>query len=433
MNRITQFHSLRLILGVCLSIFFLLPALPACAQHVSAKSQSPTQTYKELQVALNKDIAENNIPGAVLSIKLPGQAIYSMTAGLSNLSTKKAVSEKTLFMIGSITKSFTAAIVLRLEEQGLLNINQTLSQVARPNTELSVLIKRYPLLRNITIRELLNHNSGVPASTNSKSFQKEFNKDPLKLWSREELLNLAFRDKPYFKAGTKGKYHYTNTDYMLAGLVVESVTGKSLYKSMKELFKQINLSDIYYPGPDHVTPQWVQSRLAHSYMPSNADWPKGWMKTFRKYPKVIIPGSTPLLAYDVSQLDLINYKISASSGGIITTAPNIVRWYQALFSGDVINSHSLKQMLDMIPTGQGFDYGLGITRRNLIRFKQVAISHDGSMFGFKSNAIYLKPSGIFIAITTNSQNSAVELDGPLMKAVLQVLQQRGSLHPAGRR
>ena len=246
------------------------------------------------------------------------------------------------------------------------------------------------------------------------------------MWTRMELLHLALKQKPFFSPGSKDQYHYTNTDYFLAGMVIESVTDQPVEESMTRIFKLANLTpdNIYYPSLNHPIPLEIKQRIPQSYVPDNADLPALWMDTYRAFPEVQIPGSTPIKAYQVSELDSIMDGYASTAGAIASNTPTIVNWIDAIFSNKIINQKSLDQWLTGIKTNQGFQYGLGITIGKLKEFNQTLISHDGSLLGYTANMVMLKPSNIIIAVATNSNNNAVSIDGEIMIGLLTILERR---------
>ena len=155
-------------------------------------------------------------------------------------------------------------------------------------------------------------------------------------------------------------------------------------------------------------------------MLSSDSWPKMTMQTLAKFPHVKIPGNS-LTLYDVSPLTFSDVSMAASAGGLITTPSNLIRWYHFLLRGAYLSKYSLQELTATIPSHKGVGYGLGVTVRQLPQFHDEAISHDGSLNGFRANIIYLKHHEIMLALTTNSANDAIELNTPLLNKIISLL------------
>ena len=293
--------------------------------------------------------------------------------------------------VGSITKSCTSVILLKLAESGYLSLDETLANVASSGSVLATNIKLYPFLKRFTIRELLNHSSGVPASLNTPVFQEIFKKNPTQCLNNRTLIKqIVIKQKPYFKPGSH-HYHYTNTDYILAADVITAITKRSYCGNIKALIHQVGLNPKNYYiscGCNSPFPTWVKKRLPHGYMLSSNRWPKITMQTLAKFPHIKIPGNS-LTLYDVSPLTFPDVSTAASAGGLVTTPGNLIRWYHFLLRGAYLSKYSLQELTATIPSHNSVGYGLGVTVRQLPQFHDTAISHDGSLNGFRANVIYL--------------------------------------------
>lgn len=392
-------------------LLFLTISLISC----SSSQQSSQDAISKI---LAQEIAKYNIPGLVMSISYPGKPIETFALGYSDVQKKIPMQKQTLFQIGSVTKSFIAALTLQLQEQGKLKISDTLQQVARPNTELATVLEKYPSLQSMTLYQLLTHTSGVPDILNASFFGKEFAKNPMKQWSDTELLNMSMAQR----LGSRNKYHYSNTDYLLVGLAIESITGQSLQKSMQALFDKADLSNIYYLTSGAAIPNIITKQLAHGYMLDENEWPN--INVFRRYPAVTVAGNIPEQAYDVTELSLVTSPQIPASGGIITNTETMVKWFQALMSESIINNKSLQEMLRGVPTQTGTSYGLGVITQTLKNDNLKIIFHNGSQLGYQTNVFYVPSKKITIAIAINSSSDVVrqgdsEIMADLWPAILE--------------
>jgi D-alanyl-D-alanine carboxypeptidase len=193
-----------------------------------------------LQTYVNHWRSDNHVPGMALTVYQPGkQTLITITSGKRRLNPAAPVTENTFFQIGSITKTFTSAAILKLESEGKLSINNKIGKW----------FPQYPRWKNITIRQLLNMTSGI----NGYEANPEFSKNELKKeWTTHDLINLAYKIRQYSQPGVK--WHYSNTNYLLLGEIIEKVTHESLdsifnryFYSKYHLNHTVVMSDTYGP------------------------------------------------------------------------------------------------------------------------------------------------------------------------------------------
>ena len=376
-------------------------------------------------------IQEYNIPGVVLSVKLPGHVTKTFATGVANIYTGKSMTPSTLFPIGSITKSFTSAAILELVDQHKLTLQTTLSEIASKHPgRLSKLIKNYPQLQGITILELLNHTSGLPDALTTEAYENKFKSTPLKHWDSKSLIRLALQQNILFHPGTPGKFHYSNTDYILAQMVYNTISTTPISKAIDSLLTKVGVTDYFYPSNEHsLVPMSITNQISQGYMPENPYWPSNLMNVFRKYPKVYIKnGKQSELAYNVTPIDISQSFIAPAAGGIIMSVPDIVKWYDALFiNKTILPNNALIKMLTGVPTHDGYKYGLGITKRYINKYNVEVYSHTGSNFGFNTNVVYIKDHGIVIAAAINAQKDLLRFNKGLIPGVLKILKTYGYL------
>src|SRR5215472_704559 len=180
------------------------------ASTVSAASTSRPPGYvARLRPLLLAKMQQLRIPGALVYVDDPGQGSWVMGLGTGNLATRQPMQVNNYMRIASITKTMTATVILRLVDQGKLGLDDPVSKY-QPEV---------PNGKNITIRELLNMSSGLFNYSEDKGFDPALLANPYKVWQPEELLAIAFKHQPYFAPG-KG-WHYSNTNTVLLGLIIE--------------------------------------------------------------------------------------------------------------------------------------------------------------------------------------------------------------------
>jgi len=320
----------------------------------------------QLQQILDQQRGTRHIPGIGAAVIFPDGSIWKSGSGVAQLATHSVASAKIPFVVGSITKTFVTATIFELADEAKLSIDDPLSNW----------LPDYPNADQITLRELLGHTSGVYNYFESPKYNKRvFQTDKTHYWTPQEIL-ADFVGKPYCDPGTC--FHYSNTGFILLGLVVEQVTGLPLGKVFKQrFFKPLGLKHTYFQGT--AAPP---ATSAKGYLYKSGSW-REWS-------------------------DATNYRptISAASvawaaGGIVSSARDIAKWSAALYGGHVVTADDLAQMenFDYAP-GSDETYGLGTWSRvdaNGVRM----FGHSGSLRGFDAAMWFYPNTGLTVVVLTN--------------------------------
>lgn len=339
---------------------------------------------KEIQDILDESRVKYKLPAISLSIKLPNSnKIQDYTSGYYSFSTKRHITRETLFQIGSITKTFTATIILKLIEENKLSRNDNLAKW----------LPQYPRWKDITIDNLLHHTSGIYNYSSGKSFDNLLRNNPNKYWSLSELADMAYKHLDLFKPGKK--YSYTNTEYILLGLIIEKATNSSIHQIFDEYLKRYGLNSTFYSPSKY--PNAVKNKIAHGY---NRDG------TFKF--------NTDVTFFSIS--------FSQSAGAMISTPNDLIKWLDDLFKKKIITNNTLLDMTKIISeddakpinikklrvsknliksnlfTELGVGEGIG-----LIYFKNNGITwvHAGGMLGYESLFAYNPCNGIYLTLAYN--------------------------------
>lgn len=355
-----------------------------------------------IQQKLKSLIYDYSIPGAVLTYGFDNQPLHTIAVGYRDVSKREPMASSSYFDGGSTAKSMTAVLILQLAEQGKFQLDDNLRKIASQyGGGISTLIKEYPALAKMTLRQLLNHTSGVPEAINTDEYKRRFKENPHYYWSAEALIKLAMQRPVYFKPGEPGAWSYTNTDYILLALVIEAVTGRTIAENYQALWKKANLSRPYYADKGFV-PKEVLPQLATGYVMVNQEQGDS---PFKKWPVVTIPGKNPISAH--SLLNAYNSN-APGAGGVFINAINLAQWYRALFHGNILTANSIEKMLTSIPNGafNAAGCGLGVTLHEMQDYGYV-ISHDGLTPGYSVIVMYFKKYRLFLALMTNSSNAYV--------------------------
>jgi len=333
---------------------------------------------QDLQHKLDHFRKAYGVPGVVMSISLPTEtATRDFTSGVDRIPNGKPVTTHNLFQIGSISKSFTAALILKLEARGLLSLNDTVGDY----------LPQFKKWHAITIRQLLNHTSGIYDYTLDAKL--DHIKNPRyrnTTWSLAELANIAYIHRQQFQPGQD--WRYSNTNYILAGMIIETITHRSMAQNIQNYFLDPKLYDLtsthYISG---AYPTSVLSHMAHGYYKNG-----GEDETY------------------------VNLSWAGSAGAIVSTTHDLVKWARVLFHGYVLPAHQLHEMETIISRKGGNwlptwahekGYGLGIGHRYLPGIGSVW-SHPGGTTGFSALFMWAEQHDIIVAITANSHDVNIQ-------------------------
>ncbi|MFF4750034.1 serine hydrolase domain-containing protein [Streptomyces sp. NPDC002514] len=316
----------------------------------------------------------DGVPGVTAGAR-DVQGAWSATAGVGDTRTGAPRSAADRYRVGSITKTFVSTVLLQLEAEGRLSladpVEKWLPGVVRGHGHDG---------RAITLRMLLNHTSGIYNYTADEDFGRAyFVKDGFfqhrdDTLAPSELVAIAMRHAPDFAPGTS--WNYSNTNYVLAGMIVERVTGRPYAEEIeRRIIRPLKLTGTTVPGTRVTVPQ-----------PSS-----------RAYSKLAQPVAGP--SYDVTRL---NPSIASSAGEMISDSADLIRFYRALLGGRLLPARQLKEMKTTV-TAEGIPntgYGLGLMDRTLSCGVHVW-GHDGGIHGSSSSAVTTADGRHALAVNFN--------------------------------
>lgn len=301
------------------------------SQNDNSNPISP-ELAEKLQSTLNQAVKDLGIPGTTASVITPS-GTWSGASGVSNLETQEPMQPDDIFSIGSFTKTFTAATVLKTVESGKLSLDDTLGQW------LPEIAERIPDGEKITIRQLLNGTSGIFDFTSNPEYfpdlAADFQTGSTKDWQLKDVAAYAY-DQP-----RSDSWVYPNTGFILAGMIVEKATGKNFGDVLQEqVLDPLRLENTFYgkEGQNNIDPK----RLARGYQDVTTDGVNE------------IPDGIP------EDLTYVNPDAVGSTGGMLSNNQDLARFSQALFGGELLKPESLQEMLTFVETGSSFQWGLGI-------------------------------------------------------------------------
>ena len=343
-------------------------AVPAVAAGPVAAPGGHDATKRAVRAAV-----ADGVPGVTVTVRR-GHGTWAATAGVGNLETGKPRSARDHYRIASITKTFVATVVLQLEAEGRLSLDDTvdtwLPGLVRGNDHDG---------RRVTIRQLLNHTSGIFDYLEDPGFQQTymtadgFMKHRFDEAAPEELLAIAMKNRPYFEPGAS--FAYSNTNYLLAARVIEKATGNDYGDEI----------DRRIIAPLHLTSTSVPTSRVTLPRPGS-----------RAYSKLARTDTGP--TYDVTEL---NPRLAYGSGQMVSSSADLTRFYSALLGGRLLPPEQLKKMKTTVGSSRETSrYGLGLVDRKLSCGVHVW-GHDGGIYGSNSDAVTSENGRHSLAVNFN--------------------------------
>ena len=343
-------------------------AVPAVAAGPVAAPGGHDATKRAVRAAV-----ADGVPGVTVTVRR-GHGTWAATAGVGNLETGKPRSARDHYRIASITKTFVATVVLQLEAEGRLSLDDTvdtwLPGLVRGNDHDG---------RRVTIRQLLNHTSGIFDYLEDPGFQQTymtadgFMKHRFDEAAPEELLAIAMKNRPYFEPGAS--FAYSNTNYLLAARVIEKATGNDYGDEI----------DRRIIAPLHLTSTSVPTSRVTLPRPGS-----------RAYSKLARTDTGP--TYDVTEL---NPRLAYGSGQMVSSSADLTRFYSALLGGRLLPPEQLKKMKTTVGSSRETSrYGLGLVDRKLTCGVHVW-GHDGGISGSNSDAVTSENGRHSLAVNFN--------------------------------
>ncbi|WP_327236630.1 beta-lactamase family protein [Streptomyces sp. NBC_01317] len=319
--------------------------------------------HSATQRALDAAVADG-VPGVLAQVN-SRTGTWSGTAGLGDTATGRERGARDRFRVGSVTKTFVSTVLLQLEAEGRLDLDDTVDHwlpgVVGGNGHDG---------RRVILRQLLNHTSGIYSYTADPGFQQkvfttDFLKNRYRTWQPGDLVAIAMTHAPDFAPGTD--WNYSNTNYVLAGLVVEKVTGRSYATEIeRRILRPLHLTGTRLPGTDPRLPR-----------------PSG-----RAY--AVLADDPERTVHDVTEL---NATMAGAAGSMISDAADLNRFFSALLTGRLLPPAQLKEMKTTVALGSGEDgedgeaagYGLGLEKTRL-SCGTVVWGHGGGIHGSSTGA-----------------------------------------------
>lgn len=359
------------------------PFTPPTDRALTAWGTMDEATAHNLQAILDNEVNAQKTLGFQVYIRTPDGKTWSGTSGTTDLARKIPMQRNDVIRIGSTTKTFTAVLVLKLVEEGQLNLDDPLAKW----------FPDIPEAETITVKHLLNHSSGL-AEIIPKGMMKSIISSTY--WKRDELLQLIAQDKPAFEPGSA--FAYSNSNYILLGYIVEDVTGKTIVQRLHEqIIDPLNLEHTFFIP----------------YEPAPANLVTGYDRDLAHFPGLL----------DIQPDNVSWATLAFTSGALASTAEDVGIFFDALFTNELLDQVSLDEMTTFIPAeNPGFEVqtgsGLGLMRLEIDGHE--LYGHVGQFMGSESIAMYEPTQNYLIVIASNLSNlEMAEVLAKLQCAILE--------------
>lgn len=316
-------------------------------------------------------LATSHTPAISVAVLRGRDTLVMKGYGEAGIELRRPATASTVYRIGSITKQFTASEIMRLAERGKLSIDDPITKYL-PDVPTHG--------RTIAIRRLLNHTSGIHNYTAEPEWRKRWTEE----LSPRQIVAFVDHDSLDFEPGNV--WEYSNTNYVLLGMIIEKVTGQPYASVLQhELFGPLGLTQTSY----------CPSR------PSDAAFAEGYsVQTGTAKPAEYLSMTQPFAA-----------------GALCSTVRDLVKWHRALAGGRVVTAKSYAQMTtpDTLNSGKRLDYGFGLAVGRLGAHR--AVGHSGGINGFTTTGNYYPDDSVNVVVFSNADAGPDPLAANIARAV----------------
>lgn len=346
-----------------LSIGLLLAGLSAASLAQTLPSAAEVKTYADKLL----DAQKIEGPGVAVLVARDKEVLYRSARGMASIELGVPLSADHVFRIGSVTKQFAAAALLKLVDEGRAKLDAPLSKY----------LPSYPQGDKITLLQLLNHTSGVMSYTSIPGYMDQ----PIRRTLTTAQLIDEFKNQPVdFKPGEG--WNYNNSGYVLVGAVIEAISGKPWHAYVQEaLLKPAKLARTQYPGEDLLI--------------------KGMVTGYGFGPE------------GLGVADYLSMTQPHAAGALVSTVDDLWQWNQALHGGQLISPASYKRMVTPEGKATASNYGFGIFAQTLRG--QTLYQHGGGINGFVSALHYLPQTKTTVVLLRNAMGPGVDMEAVAQK------------------
>ncbi|QEH38597.1 Penicillin-binding protein 4* [Aquisphaera giovannonii] len=334
----------------------------------SSSPASPAFNPAVIDAFVKEAMAKRHVPGASVAVVRDGKILLARGYGLANLELGVPAAADTVYQLASVTKTFTATAVMMLVKDGKVGLDDRI-------------VDRLPGLpaawKDVTVRHLLTHTSGIKSYTSTKDFEKQMRRD----FTRREILDLVAKEPLEFAPGEK--WDYCNTGYFLLGMLIEKAASKPYAEFMAE----------------------------------RVFGPLGMSRTRTNDLRAVIPGRAQGYEWDGKAFrngEYVSPTQPFAAGMLVSTVDDLVKWDAALRDHTLLDAATLEAMWQPAPLPKGgkaqYGFGWGVSRVNGHR----RISHGGGISGFSTELMRFPDDGLTVIVLTNAEGGAA---GPIAAGI----------------
>jgi D-alanyl-D-alanine carboxypeptidase len=380
-------------------VFCFLTAFVFCSALLAAANKKQTATsdtaaLKRISESARKRLEQlrgkEGFPGANFAFVLPDGAAATVSVGVSDIGSQRSLMSTDLMLAASVGKTFVATTMLQIAQEGKVNLDDKIERWFKDDAW----FKHLPNATSVTVRMLLNHSSGIP-NQDITSLVKAVLANPDRSWKPEELIAFVLDKKPLFAAGED--HSYTDTNYLMAGMIIERITDQTLYREITRRFlKPLNLAHTI-PQEGRVIPGIINGYTSDA----GISGPKGAMIVDGKF--------------------IFNPQFEWAGGGFASTAEDLAHWAKALYEGQLIKQPYFDQMLTGISAGIFARYGLGVSIGEGTWGK--SYGHDGGFPGYRAAIKYFPRYRVAVAImfNTNREDQLKREPGEYLNDLMRII------------
>jgi D-alanyl-D-alanine carboxypeptidase len=342
----------------------------AAGTHTKAGGEQATKA--DLDAALKKSFKESDAPGVVAAVQTP-QYTWVQAQGVADRASGEPMTPEVHHRVGSVTKTFTATLLLKAADEGLLSLDDTIDQY----------LKGVPNGDKITLHQMSDMTSGIASYTEDDQWVNEWLSDPTRVWKPEEMARIGIKESPLFDPGSE--WFYSNTNYVLLGLVLEKVTGKPINQLYhKEIIGPLDLEETSFPGTSSAIPEpydhgyTLQGKTSGDKPVDSTDW---------------------------------NPSSAWTAGEMISTVDDLLVYGRALGTGKgLLSPKAQKERLDSFvddvppldqpPLKGDLAYGIGLGKDH------GWVGHNGEIPGYNTYLFYHPDIDAVVVVLVNSDVSS---------------------------
>jgi D-alanyl-D-alanine carboxypeptidase len=350
-------------------------------QTVFGQSEKIKSLVDSLRVA-------GNFPGLSVAVCTGEGNLFAVVSGYADKEKSILLNSSDRLLQGSVGKTYAAAIALRLIKEGKIKLDEKVSAYLGHYSWYN----RIPNAADITVKMIMNHTSGVMRYEFKEQFTKDLTANPDKAWLPEDLLQYILGEKASFAAGEG--WEYSDTNFILLGMIIEKITGKKYYDLLKQ--------------------EILQPLKLNNTLPSNSRKLKGLAQGYAGEQNAF-GGKDKVIGDD--GLFIINPQFEWTGGGIYSTTEDLAKWGKTLYEGKLVDTALMLSAAVPAKLGRDVKYGLGVIVRQTAL--GVAYGHSGFFPGYLTEMYYFPQHKLCVAVQANSSDFK-NLRGSVLRCLIEV-------------